>query len=87
MNRCRLHHPSPTGGETAMSTVSKVAWIDRYRFRLAALVPDLTPLDAASLAIDAYGTEHSRRSGTSPEEAAEANAMRRAAPRLTACLY
>jgi hypothetical protein len=87
MNRCRLHDPLPAGGEAAMSTVAKVAWIDRYRLRLAALVPDLTPLDAASLAIDAYFAERTRRHASEPEEAAEANAAKRAAPRLTACLY
>lgn len=87
MNRCGLQEPAPVGGKTAISTLSKVAWIDRYRFRLTALVPELTPLDAASLAIDAYCVEHSRRLGVSPEEAADANAAKRAAPRLTACLY
>ena len=73
-----------------MSTFSKVDWIDRYRFRLVALVPDLAPLDAASLAIDAYFVEHSRRRPASPEDAADASAAKRAAPltpRLTACLY
>jgi hypothetical protein len=90
MNLCRFQNLSPIVGQSAMSTVSKVDWIDRYRFRLAALVPDLTPLDAASLAIDAFFVEQSRSRPATPEDAADASAAKRAAPlapRLTACLY
>jgi hypothetical protein len=87
---CHFQNLSPIVGQSAMSTFSKVDWIDRYRFRLSSLVPDLAPLDAASLAIDAFLVEQSRSCARAPEDAADASAAKRAAPlapRLTACLY
>lgn len=63
------------GGSDAISTSSKVAWIDRYRFRLAVLLPDMSPLDAATTAIDAFSFEYSHV--VSPEEAAEAYAAQK----------
>ena len=40
--------------QAAMSTSARVAWIDRCRFKLGSLVPDLAPIDAAALALAAF---------------------------------
>ena len=57
----------------AMSTSARVAWIDRYRFKVGALVPDLAPIDAAALALAAFDNLGGRH--TDPIEAAEARAL------------
>lgn len=44
------------------STEVKLAWIDGYRFRLVTLLPELAPIDAALLAVDAHSV-HGTRGG------------------------
>ncbi len=58
------------------STEAKLAWIDGYRFRLVALLPDLAPIDATLLAVDAHSV-HGTRGGCSLQ-AAECYAALRA---------
>jgi hypothetical protein len=57
-----------------VSTVAKVAWIDSYRARLRALLPEITPVDAAMLAVDAYFLQRPQRG--CPDAAAEGPAAR-----------
>ena len=59
--------------QVAMSTSARVAWIDRCRFKLGSLVPDLVPIDAAALALAAFDDMGSRYAD--PIEAAEAIAL------------
>ncbi|CAN5232346.1 hypothetical protein BH11PSE9_BH11PSE9_18220 [soil metagenome] len=59
------------------STEAKLAWIDGYRFRLVALLPELAPLDATLLAVDAHSVHGTR--GGCPLQAAERYAALRAA--------
>jgi hypothetical protein len=60
--------PSETHS-TAGVTATKVAWIDRYRQRLTQALPSLAPIDAALLAVEAYGLQHGRR--VCPDESAD----------------
>lgn len=57
-------------------TEAKLAWIDGYRFRLVALLPELPPLDATLLAVDAHSVHGTR--GGCPLQAAEWYAALRA---------
>jgi len=88
----QLSPPSPqpfSSGAEDMPTLAKVTWIDLYRFRLGALIPEMTPYDAVTLAVDAYGFEYARRG--CPIKAAEAYASSAVSPKrhcavLHACL-
>ncbi|CAN5894763.1 hypothetical protein BH11PSE8_BH11PSE8_39500 [soil metagenome] len=76
MQPSRHPEPSSSARTTLTSTEAKLAWIDGYRFRLAELRPELAPLDATLLAVDAHSVHGTR--GVCPLQAAECYAALRA---------
>ncbi|HEY4065280.1 MAG TPA: hypothetical protein VGM74_00155 [Burkholderiaceae bacterium] len=74
-----LVRPRPASeANPRQALVAKVEWIDRYRDRLTQSLPQLAPIDAALLAVEAYALQHAA-GAQCPDESASRYAAARVA--------